>query len=130
MPQTVVGAILVHQGRVLAARRTYPPDLAGLWEFPGGKVHEGETPEQALARELREELAIQVTVGDEVGAWPIDDRYELRLFLATITSGDPTPDADHDEVRWLSPDELDTVDWLPSDRQALPRVRQARGLRR
>jgi 8-oxo-dGTP diphosphatase len=123
MAQTVVGAILVRDGRVLAARRTYPPELAGLWEFPGGKVQDGEMPQQALARELEEELAIEVAVGDELGTWPIDDRYELLLLLGTITAGEPVPDADHDEVRWLSPDELDTVDWLPSDRQALAAVR-------
>ncbi|GAA3802820.1 (deoxy)nucleoside triphosphate pyrophosphohydrolase [Nocardioides panacisoli] len=128
MTQTVVGAILVDEGRVCAARRTYPPELAGLWEFPGGKVHEGETPAAALRRELREELAVEATIGEQLGTWPIDDRYELRLFLATITSGEPTPDTDHDEVRWLEADQLETVDWLPSDRAALATV--ARGLRR
>lgn len=130
MTQTVVGAILVDPDtrRVLAARRTYPADLAGRWEFPGGKVHAGETPAQALARELGEELAIEATIGEELtndgGSWPIDERYELRLFLAELANGEPTTGHDHDEVRWLTSDELESVDWLPSDQQAIPALQR------
>ena len=127
----VVGAVLlddlVHPMRVFAARRTSGSSEAkGRWEFPGGKVESGESPAEALRRELVEELSIEVTIGPEVGdgaGWTINDRFVLRLFTGRIVSGQPTPGPDHDAVRWLGPDELDAVDWLASDREALPLVR-------
>ncbi|GAA3661279.1 (deoxy)nucleoside triphosphate pyrophosphohydrolase [Nocardioides ginsengisoli] len=128
MPQLVVGAVLVDSltapARVLACRRTRPAAIGGRWEFPGGKVEPGETPAAALARELAEELSVTVEVGPELtddGArWPIDERYELALFLAVVTAGDPVAEHDHDALRWLGADELGDVDWLPSDLQAIP----------
>lgn len=125
---TVVGAVIVEGGRVLAARRTRPSELAGFWEFPGGKVEPGEDPKVALAREIREELSAAITVLDEVvspsGPWLISEKYVLRLFSAAPSVGDPTPGADHDEIRWLGDGELDELNWLPSDRAALETVRQ------
>jgi 8-oxo-dGTP diphosphatase len=130
--RTVVGAVIVDGPaggvrRVLAARRTGPPELAGRWEFPGGKVEQGETPEDALEREIHEELGVTVSVGVELAddgrAWPISDVYELRLFVTTAVVGEPTPGPDHDAVRWLGADELHDVDWLESDDQALDAVR-------
>lgn len=130
--QQVVGAIIVDSlttpTAALAARRTRPADLAGKWEFPGGKVESGEAPEHALAREIHEELALVIDVGGELasptGAWPISERYELRLFFARITGGTPAAGTDHDQVRWLRADDLASVDWLPSDLQALAAVRE------
>lgn len=131
MPQTVVGAILVDSferpSYVVAARRTKPAELAGKWEFPGGKVEAGETPRSALAREVREELDVEISVGAELagpdGGWPISEAYTLRLFLATVVSGTLHRSEDHDELRRLAVDELGSVDWLPSDLQALPALR-------
>lgn len=130
MTRLVVGAIIVDSlaepTRFLAARRAKPADLKGLWEFPGGKVEPGETPQQALGRELQEELGIRVEVGDELGdSWPIDDRLELRLYLAEVTDGEPTPGDDHDELRWLTKEQLDDVDWLPTDAAALPLLKDS-----
>lgn len=131
--RTVVGAVIVDEPadgvrRVLAARRTDPPELAGRWEFPGGKVEPDETSQDALVREIREELGVTVAVGVEVAdqgrAWPISEAYELRLFVTTVIAGDPTPRDDHDAVRWLRIDELHDVDWLESDHQALDAVRK------
>ena len=126
-PRVVVGAVIVRAGRVLAARRTRPAELAGYWEFPGGKTEDGEDPRDALIREISEELAASIEVFDEVrgsGApWPISDTYVLRLYLASVARGEPRPGADHDLLRWLAADELESVDWLSSDRLALPAVR-------
>ncbi len=121
----MVGAIIVDSltqpDRVLAARRSRPAELAGRWEFPGGKVEPGETPQDALVREIGEELGVEIRVGDEVGnTWPINDRLYLRLFLAEIIDGELTPGETHDAVRWLTLGELDSVPWLPADAQALP----------
>jgi 8-oxo-dGTP diphosphatase len=121
----VVAAVLVDDltepTRLLAARRTAPNALAGGWEFPGGKVEPGEDPIAALHRELAEELQITVDLGTEFphpsgSAWFISAEYELRLWFASIRSGQPTPIDSHDELRWLAIDQLGEVDWLPADR--------------
>lgn len=117
----VVAAAVIVDGRVLAARRSAPAEVAGGWEFPGGKVEPGETPEAALARECLEELGVTISVGAELGV--ASDRIELRLFAAELVAGSPTPLEDHDELRWLGGAELDDVEWLPIDRVLLDVVR-------
>jgi 8-oxo-dGTP diphosphatase len=113
--RVVVGAAIVRDGRVLAARRTDPPETAGRWELPGGKVDPGETHEQALVREIREELGVTVAVrGWLPGEQPIGP-YVLRVAVVALVDGEPTPH-EHDQVRWLGLDELDAVDWLDGDR--------------
>jgi 8-oxo-dGTP diphosphatase len=106
--------------RLLAARRSRPAEVAGRWEFPGGKVDAGETPVEALHRELLEELGITVELGDELpgpddGAWIITDRHVMRLWFARLTAGEPIPLVEHDELRWLELGELFDVDWLDGD---------------
>ena len=119
----MVGAALVRDGRVLAARRTQPPRLAGLWEFPGGKVEPGEDDATALVRELREELRVEVAVGARLGAdLPIGATAVLRVYICALVSGEPAL-VDHDEHRWLGVDELFDVPWIPVD---LPLVEQLR----
>ena len=121
----VVGAALVRDGRVLASRRTEPPQLAGLWEFPGGKVEVGESDEQALRRELREELRVEASVGARLGDDVlIGETAVLRVYLCTLLAGEPAL-VDHDAHRWLSAGELDDVAWIPVD---LPVVEQLRVL--
>ena len=122
--QQVVGAALVRDGRVLAARRTTPAAAAGRWEFPGGKVEDGETPDAALIREVAEELGIVIVVRRWLaGTAPIGTAYELSVAVADLVTGEPQP-VEHDQVRWLSADELDDVDWLDPDRPFLPELRQ------
>lgn len=121
----MVGAAIVRDGRVLAARRTFPAEAAGRWEFPGGKVEPGETPDDALIREVAEELGCTI----EVTSWlpkqvPIGDRHVLSVALARLVDGEPQPH-EHDEVRWLGADELETVDWLEPDRPFLVALRPA-----
>ncbi|MFD7240375.1 NUDIX domain-containing protein [Streptomyces massasporeus] len=121
----VVGAALVEDGRLLAARRSAPVELAGRWELPGGKVEPGEAAEAALARELREELGVDAEVGGRVpGEWPLREPYVLQVWTARLRPGSaaPEPLQDHDELRWLGPDEIWDVPWLDQD---VPAVRQA-----
>ncbi|HET6634202.1 MAG TPA: (deoxy)nucleoside triphosphate pyrophosphohydrolase [Streptomyces sp.] len=118
----VVGAALVDAGRLLAARRTAPPATAGRWEFPGGKVEPGETPRQALVRELREELGVDAEVQDRVpGEWPVGRGMVLWIYRARLLAGTPRPRPlqDHDELRWLPSAETGTVDWLDQDLPAV-----------
>ena len=120
----VVGAALLRDGRVLASRRTEPPRLAGLWEFPGGKVEPGEDDAGALERELREELRVEVEVGERLGDdLPIGATAVLRVYVCRLLSGEPAL-VDHDEHRWLGADDLLDVPWIPVD---LPLVEQLRG---
>ncbi|MEU1416026.1 (deoxy)nucleoside triphosphate pyrophosphohydrolase [Streptomyces sp. NPDC005731] len=122
-PIVVVGAALVDDGRLLAARRSAPVELAGRWELPGGKVEPGESPEQALVRELREELGVAAEPVERVpGEWPLKPGYVLRIWLAHLLTGDPEPLEDHDELRWLTPGEVWDVDWLHQDVAAVHAV--------
>jgi 8-oxo-dGTP diphosphatase len=128
----VVGAAVLRTGadgvrRVLASRRTEPPHLAGLWEFPGGKVDAGESDVQALLRELREELDVDAEVGERLGGdLPIGDTAVLRVYTARLVRGEPAM-VDHDAHRWLAAGELDDVAWIPVD---LPLVDALRPLLR
>ncbi|WP_406104269.1 (deoxy)nucleoside triphosphate pyrophosphohydrolase [Streptomyces sp. NBC_01003] len=126
-PTVVVAAALLDSGRLLAARRSAPPELAGRWELPGGKVEPGEDSKQALVRELREELGIGAELVARVpGEWPLKPGYVLRVWTARLLSGRPRPLEDHDELRWLGPDEIWSVDWLDQDVPAVKAVLAAR----
>lgn len=120
----VVAAAIVDDldrpARLLAARRSRPEHLKGRWEFPGGKVDPGETPVEALHRELMEELGVRVELGAELpgpddGGWIITDRHVLRLWLTVVTDGEPRPLVEHDDLRWLDRSSLLDVDWLDGD---------------
>ena len=124
----VVGALVVDDlqrpMRVLTARRSSPP--VGRWEFPGGKTESGETPQVALARELQEELQVVADVGTRLdppggGRWPISAALEMELWWCTLQD-DVVPGDSHDEVRWVTSDEMEDFDWLEADRDALPLV--------
>ena len=107
--------------RLLAARRTEPPILAGGWEFPGGKVDPGEAPIDALHREVGEELGVTIRVGRRLlsphadGLWPLGERYRMHVWLAVVLDGEPLPIEDHHALQWLSCSDLYAVAWLPAD---------------
>ena len=113
----IVAAVIMLDGRVLACERARPPELAGQWEFPGGKVEPGETEEAALARECAEELGVRVQVGGRIGAdVPLPGgRAVLRFFTARLVDGGSPQPLEHAALRWLGADELDRVRWLPAD---------------
>lgn len=114
---------LAHPRTLLVARRTAPPQFAGLWEFPGGKVDPGETPEKALHRELSEELGVEVVLGPELPAaqpagWPLNPKAAMRVWFAELAAGTPRPLQDHDELRWVplaDPAQVLALPWIPAD---------------
>ena len=116
-PRVIVAAVIISDGRVLAGERSAPPEAAGRWEFPGGKVERGETEPEALARECVEELGVRVRVGDRVGPdVPLaHGRAVLRVYAVTLLNGDVPEALEHRSMRWLTVDELDSVPWLPAD---------------
>ena len=120
--QIVVAGAVIRGSTVLVAQRARPPELAGRWELPGGKVAPGETECAALARELAEELGLQVgdvIVGDRLGGdIALNDTTTLRAYLVRLIRGEPHPH-DHHALRWVSAAELPDVDWVPADREWL-----------
>ena len=115
--KVVVGAAILSGGRVLACARSAPPEVAGRFEFPGGKVEPGESETDAVARECAEELGITVRVGERIGRdVPLGNGWAvLRVYLAELV-GDVQPQAlEHRELRWLAAGQLDSVRWLPAD---------------
>lgn len=116
----VVAAAIVADGRLLLAQRRTPAELAGLWELPGGKVDPGESPAQALRRELREELDVDVMAGSRIGVdVPLPGGLVLRAYLATIESGRPRA-IEHSALQWVTATELAEVDLVHNDRVWLP----------
>ncbi|MGC4894093.1 (deoxy)nucleoside triphosphate pyrophosphohydrolase [Micromonospora sp. DT31] len=124
-PKVVVGAAIIEGDRVLACERSQPAEVAGRWEFPGGKVEPGESESDALARECVEELGVRVAVGARVGPdVPMaHGRSVLRIYAARLLHGDQPTALEHAELRWLSAAELDSVDWLPADVPIVPALR-------
>ena len=123
--QIVVAGALIADGALLVAQRDRPPALAGLWELPGGKVAAGETDEAALARELKEELGVDVTVGPRLGVdVALNPTTSLRAYLVSRTGGTLHPN-DHRALRWITVGDLDDLDWVPADRTWLAELKRA-----
>jgi len=117
----VVAAIIRREGQILITRRPDNVHLAGLWEFPGGKVEPDESLQTALMREIREELGVEIEVLDE--RFRIQHDYptrsvELHFFEATLIAGDPKP-LDVADMRWVSPNDLDQFDFPEADRELI-----------
>ena len=120
----VVAAVIRDGERVFATQRGYG-DYKDFWEFPGGKLEAGETPAQALVREIREELDTLIEVGELLTAVEYDYpgfHLSMDCFLARVLEGDLVL-REHEAARWLGPDELDSVPWLPADRAAVARLK-------
>lgn len=112
----VVAAIIRDRDRIFATQRGYGEYKDG-WEFPGGKIEPGETPQQALQREIKEELDTEILVGDLFTVvehdYP-DFHLSMQCFLCTISSGELKL-KEHEAAKWLTRDQLNSVDWLPAD---------------
>ena len=122
----VVAAIMTDGNRIFATQRGYGPYKDG-WEFPGGKIEPGETPENALEREIREELNVSVEVGSELTHVEYDyPEFHLSMgcYLCSIRSGRITLN-EHESAKWLTISELDTVSWLPADRGVVSILKQS-----
>ncbi len=114
--QIVVAGALIAGEVLLVAQRERPQELAGLWELPGGKVAPGETDAAGLARELLEELGVEVEVGERLGDdVALNGAMTLRAYRVTQTGGALHPN-DHRALRWVTVDELEGLPWVPADR--------------
>lgn len=119
----VVAAVFMKDGKVFATQRGYGEFKDG-WEFPGGKVETGESPEEALRREIREELEVEVNVGDHIDTIEYDYpafHLSMKCYACTIAGGSPHL-LEHEAARWLSADQLDSVAWLPADITLIPKI--------
>jgi 8-oxo-dGTP diphosphatase len=121
----IVGTAIVRGRCLLAQQRSYPPEAAGLWELPGGRVEPGESDVDAVARECAEELGVKVEVGEAVGPdVALPKGKLLRIYRAGLV-GDAEPHPhDHADLRWLTAGQLGSVPWLPADRVLIPALRQ------
>ena len=120
----VVGAIIVRDDAILATQRGYG-EWEGWWEFPGGKVEEGETPEQALTREIREELNASIEVGDYLCTAEYDYptfHLSMRCYLCTLAD-ESFELLEHRAARWLTAEHIDKVRWLPADVQVIDAIK-------
>lgn len=121
----VVAAIIKHQDKIFATQRGYG-EFAGGWEFPGGKIEEGETPKEALKREIMEELETEIKVGELIDTIEYDyPTFHLSMdcFWAEIVSGNLVL-KEHEAAKWLTKAELDSVEWLPADITLIDKIRQ------
>ena len=121
----VVAAVIREGDRIFATQRGYGEQKDG-WEFPGGKIEAGETPQQALMREIREELDTGITVGDRLTTIEYDYpsfHLSMQCFWAEICDGEPVL-KEHEAAKWLRVEELDEVDWLPADLTVIPLIKE------
>jgi 8-oxo-dGTP diphosphatase len=120
----VVAAIIKQEDKIFATQRGYG-DFKGYWEFPGGKMEAGETPQHALVREIQEELDTEIQVGDLLETVEYDyPQFHLTMhcFICTVISGELVL-KEHEAARWLTKDTLTSVDWLPADEAIIERLK-------
>ena len=121
----VVAAIIIHENKIFATQRGYGEFKDG-WEFPGGKIEPGETPQEALVREIKEELDIEIEVKDFLETVEYDYpefRLSMDCFFCTIRSGELVL-KEHEAAKWLTAETLESVEWLPADKGLIEGIRE------
>ena len=123
----VVGAAIVKDGKLFIAQRPDKGEVALKWEFPGGKIEEGETPQQALVREIEEELETEIEVDRLITT--VEHQYStfhltMHVFLCRLTGRDPVLE-EHVDSRWISREQIYYFDWAPADVKILPCIEEA-----
>ena len=121
----VVAAIIIHENKIFATQRGYGEFKDG-WEFPGGKIEPGETPQEALVREIKEELDIEIEVKDFLETVEYDyPKFHLSMdcFFCTIRSGELVL-KEHEAAKWLTAETLESVEWLPADKGLIEGIRE------
>lgn len=120
----VVAAIIIHEDKIFATQRGYG-EFKGGWEFPGGKIEKGESPRQALLREIKEELDTELNIGELLDTveydYP-DFHLTMHCYLCTVKSGDLVL-KEHTAAKWLNRETLDSVEWLPADMGLIGKLR-------
>ncbi len=118
----VVGAAIIENGKLLAAKRTEGRSLGGYWEFPGGKIDSGETPEEALKREVFEEFGANATIFEKIDE-PFEKEYDFGVVVLEILyvrlDSEITKTIEHEELRWVSEQEALELSWAPTDVPAI-----------
>jgi 8-oxo-dGTP diphosphatase len=120
----VVGAVIIENGRILCAQRGPAKSLPLTWEFPGGKIEEGESPQEALQREIVEEMHCKIEIGDQIEHTVYEYDFgivHLTTFYCKLTEGKPVL-TEHTSIKWLLPDELNSLDWAPADIPAIEKL--------
>lgn len=126
----VVGAVIINdEGQILVAQRPYSeiPYKSFKWEFPGGKVEENESPEDAIIREIREELNCEVNVKNKLGELEYDYpdfKLEMGLYLCRLEKGSLPKAIEHNQIKWISAEELGNLEWIEADYKILPIVKE------
>ncbi len=129
-PVRVTAAVLVKENKILIARRSTSQSRPLLWEFPGGKVEQGESDSACLMRELQEELGITAEIGEKIGVFPFsypEVKIDLAVYYAAITAGIPHPH-EHEQLQWVLPANLLAFDLAPADIPAAEIVSAAQGV--
>ena len=121
----VVAAIIRDNDKIFATQRGYG-EFKGFWEFPGGKIEDGETPQEALVREIKEELETKIAIGELIDTIEYDyPKFHLSMdcFWAEIISGNLILN-EHEAAKWVTKDELDSVEWLPADVTLIEKIKE------
>lgn len=122
----VVCAVIRKDDKIFATQRGYGEFKDG-WEFPGGKIESGETPQQALKREIHEELDTEINVGDQIETVEYDYpefHLSMQCFWCNVVSGRLTL-LEAEDARWLTKDTIESVDWLPADKELVQRIKES-----